>query len=266
MIRTTAFVPVLLALSLTAGAQEYGWLDIKKLPPPGAVVEAAMKALPKSLSEQQDWIKRVRHAALYPSLEFRYTVGEAVVRDYDVVDRVETVRGSETESASGFETGGGRSSSAGSGSETVTDGGGGLLESRVSSDSQSSSDSTAARSSSTSRRSYSSTVSSGPDSYATGEDFRWANEFGVLLTWDLSRIVFQDSEINAARTEIEVETFRQNVKTQIILTYYDLMEAILLLDSPSYRESIPMKVRRERQAFLLDELTGGFLSSHRPAG
>lgn len=241
-------------------ARPYDWLDVKSLPPPSALVEASIKALPKSLSQKQDWLKRMRRAAWYPQMQLQYRVGETVVRDYDVVDRVEKTTSSETTRSSSRDSSSRSSSSSGSGTEVVTDGGGVLADTHTSTSADVGSEHSSSHGSSVSRRSGTSTTYSGPDSYATGEDFKWGNEVGVYLTWDLSRFVFQGDEIDVVNAEIDRETFRQNVKVQVIQSYYDLLESLLLLENPNYRDSIPTKVRKERLAYLLDTMSGGYLS------
>lgn len=239
----------------------FDWLTPDTLPPPREVVQAALDALPKTLAEKQDWLKRMRRAAWYPQLELQYRVGETAVRDYTVVDRVERTTSSETTRQSSRDSESRLTSSGGDSVETVRDGGGSVVESRESSTVRFDYENSTRDGSGSSRRSGSSVTYAGPDSYATGEKFKWADEFGVFLTWDLSRFVFQEGEINVARVEMDRETFRQNISTQVIQAYYDLMETLMLLDNPSYRDSIPTRVRKERLAFLLDTLTGGYLTS-----
>ncbi len=257
-------VALLAALALPARAEDaarpYDWLNTTTLPPPGKIIEAALDALPKSLAQQKDWLARIRRAAWYPQLSLQYRAGEAVIRNFQTVDRIEHTTGSESTRSSGRDTELRSSLSSSTRNSTTTDSGGSLSESQTDTDSGSGSETLSSRSSSAERRSISSTTMRGPDSYATGEDFHWANEIGVLLTWDLSRFVFQEGELRVADAEISLEKFRQEVKIQTIETYYDLEEALRLLSNDTYKDSIPTQVRKERAAFMLDTLTGGYLS------
>jgi hypothetical protein len=203
----------------------------------------------------------MRKAAWVPTLEFQYTIGEAITRDYRVIDRVETTTGSESQRESSSASGRRNSASINSGSESGVDGLGASSGSSASLGQEASSESESSRGSRSSRTSFKSTTYAGPQSYATGEDTKWVDEFGIFVSWDLSRVLFREEEIAVVGAELDRESFRQTVKTQVIQAYYDLMEALMLLDSETYRASIPTQVKRERLAFLLDSLTDGALSN-----
>ncbi len=104
-----------------------------------------------------------------------------------------------------------------------------------------------------------------PRSLARTEQTQWLNEYGLYLTWDLSGMVFRREEVDAAARELDRETYRGSVREQVIQTYYDLKEALLLLETDAYRDSVPTLVRKERLAFLLDTLCDGALTAGRPA-
>ena len=248
--------------ALAAEGDDYAWLNLTNLPPATEMLQAAIKALPKSIVEQKDWLARMRKAALMPNLELHYTIGETIVRDYNVVDRTEVTTGSESSSERSRESGTRLSSGSSSSSETGSDGL--TTETRSGSGSEASVESYSSSGSRSSSSSYRQTTYSGPDSYATGESTKWVDEYGLFLTWDLSRMIFQPEELNVASAEMDRENFRQNVRLQVIQTYYDLKESLLLLQSETYSASIPTRVRKERLAFLMDTLTGSALSSRKP--
>jgi hypothetical protein len=196
-----------------------------------------------------------------PNLELRYSVGETVVREFTVVDRKSVSAGSEHMDETTKESTTSRSGRSGSSEELQYD----ELGLPAGRNSTTSGDSNHGSSSTTGRRtadtSRQSLTLNGPDSYATGEDMRWVNEYGICLTWDLSRIIFRQEEMSIVGIEMDKEKFRQEVKAQVIQAYYDLMESLLLLDSQTYRTSVPTQVRRERLGYLLDSLTEGALSN-----
>ncbi len=268
----------------------YDDLSLENLAPAEAVIEAAMANLPKSIKEQQEWLKRMRLSALVPRLELYWSTSEAIYRNYNVIDRKETTRGSENSSESGsersVESGIDNETSSSQSSEnqsettqeTISNVFGQPFEFRDStSDStstgtesgsaQTTSSSTRQSSSSSSRRtSFQSTTDLGPDSYVTGEDTMWVDEYGVFLTWDLAQLVFHPEEPTAARADADVATFKMELRTRVAEVYFDLVEALMLLESDSYKNSVPTKVRKMRGAFLLDQLTGGYITEYLKSG
>ncbi len=257
---------IALALAATrevraAGAFRYDWLTSTNLVSPSKLVEASLQALPKTIKQKQDWLARMHKAAWVPTLDLRYTIGEAISRDYRVVDRISTTTGSESQRGSESSTSIRDASSSSVGSDAVLDGLGAPQSSSTKSDRGTSTEKESQKGSNSSQTSFKSTTYSGPESYATGEDTRWVNEFGLYLSWDLSRVLFREEEISVVGAELDRETFRQSVKEQVITAYYDLVEALMLLDNETYKASIPTQVKRERMAFLLDSLTDGALSN-----
>ena len=253
-----------LAATLPTRAGEvyrYDWLTATNLPTPSRLVEAAMKALPKSVREKQDWLARMRKAAWVPTVELRYTLGEGIFRDFETVSRVQRTTGSELQRESGSTRGSSTATREGTSSQANTD----ALNAPAGGNTASSAETVRERSSSsdrsTTRISSESTTYGGPDSYATREEARWVDEFGLYLSWDLSRVLFREEEISVVGAELDKASFRQDVKAQVIDNYYSLVETLLLLDSATYRESVPTRVKRERLAYLLDSLTDGALSN-----
>lgn len=102
---------------------------------------------------------------------------------------------------------------------------------------------------------------SGSRSYATSDSTRWVNQYGVYLTWDLSKLLFRQEEISVAQIELNRQALRDNVRDQVAQTYYDLKESVLLLQNDTYKDSLPTRIRKERLAFLLDTLTAGAFSA-----
>ncbi len=112
----------------------------------------------------------------------------------------------------------------------------------------------------------------GLDSYGIGDEPEWLNVWEVGLVWDLSQRLFRPEEIDARRARIEAERVRldreaaaTDVRGRVILAYYDLVEALRLLEMDTYRESVPTWIRKERAAATLDDLTRGALSRYAPA-
>lgn len=226
----------------TTNPADFGWLNAATLPQPARMIDAAIDALPRTFSEKQDWLKRMHKAAWYPNLELRYGIGQGNYRRYQVLENRQQVTTGSSSSRSS-------SSQNSQGTTFSTDTGGGIS---VKNDSGGSSQRSSSRSSSV--------TDEGPDSFVRSEDLRWMDDYGVYLSWDLSRLVFRQEEISVVAAEIDKEKFRQDIRSQVIQTYYDLKESLLLLESDSFKDSIPTRMRKERLAFLLDTLTGGALS------
>ena len=69
---------------------DLSYLSIDTLPPPSMVADAALNALPRSLSEMQEYERRLRASALMPRVEMRYRQSDAGDRRFDQVERVTT--------------------------------------------------------------------------------------------------------------------------------------------------------------------------------
>lgn len=252
----------------------YDELTLENLAPAEDVIAMAVANLPKTMKEQQDWVKRMRRSALVPRLQLYWNTSEAFYREYEVIDRTETTRGSETITESGSENQREVSQSfeteAEAGQELIYDAGGQLVERRNSLTATGVSGEEIANSRSTSsgerRSSFQSTTYRGPDSYVTSEDTRWMNEFGLFLTWDLAQLVFHPSEATAARADADAATFRMELSTRVSEVYFDLVEALMLLETDAYKDSVPTRVRKMRGAFLLDQLTGGYITEFMKSG
>lgn len=117
-------------------------------------------------------------------------------------------------------------------------------------------------------------VSSYRDSYATGEDPRWLNEYQLAVMWDFSQLFFRPEEIDIARLKMEAvrvtmerDAVVAGVRERAITAYYDLVESLRLLELETYRTSVPTIIRKERAAAMVDDLADGCLFKHlnRPA-
>jgi hypothetical protein len=107
------------------------------------------------------------------------------------------------------------------------------------------------------------------DSYATGEDPRWLNEYQLAVVWDFSQLFFRPEEIDisrlkmeAARVSMERDSVVSDVRERVLLAYYDLVEALRMLEMDVYRTSVPTLIRKERAAAMVDDLAGGCLLRH----
>lgn len=113
------------------------------------------------------------------------------------------------------------------------------------------------------------TVTSYRDSYATGEDPRWLNEYQLALMWDFSQLFFRPEELDIAR--LKMDAVRMNmerdalvagVRERALTAYYDLIESLRLLELETYRTSVPTIIRKERAAAQVDDLADGCLLRH----
>ena len=111
----------------------------------------------------------------------------------------------------------------------------------------------------------------GLDSYGIGDEPEWVNTWEVGLVWDFSQRLFRPEEIDVRRARLEAERVRldreaaeTDLRSRVILAYYELVEALRLLQMETYRDSVPTWIRKERAAATLDDLTRGALSRHAP--
>ena len=118
------------------------------------------------------------------------------------------------------------------------------------------------------------TTSAYRDSYATGEDPRWLNEYQLAVMWDFSQLFFRPEEIDIARLKMEAvrvnmerDAVVAGVRERALTAYYDLVESLRLLELETYRTSVPTIIRKERAAAMVDDLADGCLLKHlnRPA-
>lgn len=69
---------------------DLSYLSTDTLPPPAMVADAALNALPRSLSEMREYERRLRAAALVPRLELQYRQTDTGERRFEHVERVTT--------------------------------------------------------------------------------------------------------------------------------------------------------------------------------
>jgi len=107
------------------------------------------------------------------------------------------------------------------------------------------------------------------DSYATGEDPRWLNEYQLAVMWDFSQLFFRPEEIDIARLKMEAvrvnmerDAVVAGVRERALTAYYDLIESLRLLELETYRASVPTIIRKERAAAMVDDLADGCLLKH----
>ncbi|MBU4460130.1 MAG: hypothetical protein KJ579_06150 [Verrucomicrobia bacterium] len=111
------------------------------------------------------------------------------------------------------------------------------------------------------------------DSYSTGESPRWLNEYEVAVTWDFSQLVFRPDEVNIARLQMEAARIRLDreaavsaARERAVIAYYDLVEALRLLELETYRASVPTLMRKERAAAMVDDISNGCVTKHLNGG
>ncbi len=244
-------------------ADDYAWLTPQTLPPPGPMIDAAMAALPRTVTEQNDWLKRMHKAAWMPNLELHYAIGESSFNRYVFQpDRKQITTGQQLSQETSSQNGQNATKST---DATSTSYSSGTPPKVTQQRNATSSGSQVENSSSSGSKSGVTTINSvtdtGPGSYALNDGTRWVNQYGIYLTWDLSRILFRQEELSVVQAELNRQTFKDNVRDQVVQTYYDLKEAVLLLQNETYKDSVPTRIRKERLAFLLDTLTAGSFSA-----
>ncbi len=69
---------------------DMSYLSVNTLPPPRMVVEASLDALPRALSELQEFERRIRLSAMAPRVEVRYQQRQSAARRFDHVERITT--------------------------------------------------------------------------------------------------------------------------------------------------------------------------------
>lgn len=111
-------------------------------------------------------------------------------------------------------------------------------------------------------------IEPGVDSFSIGEHPRWLNTWEVALLWDFSQLIFRREEIDIARVRAEAARVRMDqaavetdLRSRVITAYYELVEALRLLELETYRNSVPAWIRKERAAAVLDDLTGGLIKA-----
>ena len=226
---------------------KYAALTLSNLPPLHAVMQAALDRVPNPIPELPDWSRRMRQSVWIPRLEVRYGMGEQRFRDYAIVDRREVTVGRETER------------------ETETQRQFSTDRDPLGTPTRSSSGSS--RRDAHATRSSTSVRDLGPDSFSIGEHPRWLVAWEVALLWDFSLLLFRPEELDvarirmdAARVQVDREQLLMNVRTQAITAYYELVEALRLLQLDTYRNSVPAWIRKERAAAVVDDMTGGLIS------
>lgn len=107
------------------------------------------------------------------------------------------------------------------------------------------------------------------DSYAIGEAPRWMKEYELAITWDFSQLFFRPEEIDIARLKVEAarigierEAAVASARERTLTAYYDLVEALRLLELETYRTSVPTLIRKERAAAQVDDLSNGCMRRH----
>jgi hypothetical protein len=248
-----------------AVSNDYVWLTSDALPQPGVMIDAAMAALPKTLAEKTDWVARMRKAVWIPNIGVKYDIGQTGFRRYQYIsNRRVTSTGSQSTRESSSQSGQNTTQSGELGNVQVygqgTDPLSTLGEIQNSTKGGAQIENTGSAGSRDSVSSSSSVQDYGPDSVALNDVDHWVSQYGIVLSWDLSRLIFRQEEVAVVQAEIDKEQFRQNVRQQVIQTYYDLKESILLLQNEAYKDSVPVRIRKERLAYLLDTITGGALS------
>jgi hypothetical protein len=226
--------------SMEANARSWRRSD---LPTVQVVVREALGRLPRTFDERKDWLQRMRRAAWLPQIQVQYLVSDDFVDDLAVFERtvVQT------------ETGGDEATHGGSQTEVVFG------------DPAASTTATETRRvdrepSVTARGTTRITREEGLDSVQTGSTRRSTDEWGVLLTWNLSAFVFQPDEVRAADANARIERFRLEFVDAIVNFYYDLVEAMAFLDADP--ENVRMAIQVERNLSKLDVLTGGYVSRY----
>jgi len=226
--------------SAEAGARNWQRSD---LPTVQVVVREALDRLPRTFDERKDWLQRMRRAAWLPQIQVQYLVSDDFVDDFAVFER--TVVQTET------------------GGDEVTHGGGQTEEVFGTPTAPTTVTETRRIDREPSVTSHGTTRvirEEGLDSAQVGSTRRSTDEWGVLLTWNLSAFVFQSDEVRAADANARIERFRLEFVDAIVNFYYDLVEAMAFLDADP--QNVRMAIQVERNISKLDVLTGGYMSRY----
>ena len=94
---STLCLAIIAGFAVESSSNVYSELDLSylstdTLPPPAMVADAAINALPRSLSETQEYERRLRASALMPRFEIRHRQTDVGERRFDHVERVTTRR------------------------------------------------------------------------------------------------------------------------------------------------------------------------------
>lgn len=213
------------------------------LPPVQAVVREALGRLPRSFEERQDWLERMRRAAWLPQIQVQYLVSEDFVDDIQVFERtvVQTEYNGDEVTHGGGET------------ETVF--GDPMAPATVTETRETDREATV-----TTRKPTRIVREEGLDSVQTGNSRRSTDEWGVLLTWNLSAFVFPPDEARAAAADARIERFKLEFIDAIVNYYYDLVEAMAFVDADP--QNVRMAIQVERNISKLDVLTGGYVTRY----
>lgn len=212
---------------------DYAQLTLRSLPPVQGVTEAAMQELPEVLANTHDWVKRIRRSALFPEVELRLYALEELEDQWVVFDSVETERISGHSESEEIYTG-----------STTPGGPLNVMTERREID----------------QEGETRTTHKGKDSYRSGSDETWLHEYGLFLTWDLSKLVFHEEEMEAAELHVRHAEFRYKFIDDVVDWYYELKETLMYLEDEAYASSPKMHIQKEKLAFLLDSLTGDYIS------
>lgn len=268
-------------------------VTLDNLPPVREVVRAALDRLPSTLAGREDWRRRIRRSALLPRLSVGGGLTETGYDRYEwvTIDEVRNESGAETQSIRGSDSSvSTRSDSSLRLSDRVTDTTGSQTDSSTlehlgdapsrsyletdqgtratastanASGTETASGNSVTRNSGSTARTASTSgnrttrIRRSSEDLAMTDGRRWMQEYSVRLYWDLSDLVFKTDELEAGRTERELEDFRIQLTEKIMKHYYDLKTSLILIGEGDV--SVKQQIAREMNFQMLDVLTDGFM-------
>ncbi len=96
----------------------------------------------------------------------------------------------------------------------------------------------------------------------------WPQEYGVFFSWDLSKLLFHEEEIDAmelkarcTETRIRASEIRYKFLEDLTDWYFELKELLLTMETEkAYAASPKVQMNKEKLACLLDSLTGNLIT------
>ena len=223
------------ALHASERQVDMSYLSVNTLPPPRMVVEASLDALPRALSELQEFERRIRLSAVAPRVEVRYQQRESAARRFDQVERITT---RETRSHNVSQT----------------------SQNRVSADPED----TFVRDSSSDRFSSTSFVERNPrTALALDDEEVTRHSIELRAVWQLSDLVFHRAELRTTQANRIVARHRVRQIENVVPLYRAFINAVRRLEEdPTNRQARETVADR---LVVLDIMTDNFVSRYAKA-
>jgi hypothetical protein len=109
------------------------------------------------------------------------------------------------------------------------------------------------------------TESTYPDSISLDDGVRWGNQYGVLLSWDLSELVFHRDELQVAEIQRRLEDSRVKLIDHVTGYYSELQDSLIRLSKPKINKDnseVGMETQKLRNLARLNALTDNFICEY----